>query len=219
MKQELLPVILSENPELLDFIGEMTLNEHITRLDGAIKEYVFYFGRCLCVLRYNPADNWIFFEPQTNDSWLSDGLCESFKKWAEPSDPDYELHPDTSLTTHRWRFFKMPKEKLSPMPIDNKHILEDFTDEFHEGNYVEVVAFGKHIQAFSYCNCLCTITYTFGEPSFELAIIDGDPQRYENVRHHWKNIIKNFNHVENGEGTFVKEYYEGRYGFVSIYKE
>ena len=218
-KQEHIPAILSENPKLLRFIGDMTLEDYICRFDGEIKEYVFYFGHCLCVLRYNPSDNWMFIEPQTNDSSLSKQLVEDILKWASPCEPDFELRPDNSLTANRWRFFKPAEQKFFKMPIDNKHICEDFTDDFHDGNYVEFTALGKRVQAFTYCNCLCTISYTFGGTSFDLAIIDGDPGRYDDVRNHWKNVITNCNHVEDGEGTYVKEYYEGHYGFVQVYKE
>ena len=33
----------------------------------------------------------------------------------------------------------MEEKNLTPAPIDNKNIVEDFTDDFHNGEFVEQV--------------------------------------------------------------------------------
>lgn len=65
------------------------------------------------------------------------------------------------------------EKNLWPMPIDNKHILEDFTDDFHGGEFVETVGNRVHRQAFWKCGALCVISYEFGSNWFDLQIVDG----------------------------------------------
>jgi hypothetical protein len=218
-QQKLTPAILGNNPRLLDFISEMTLDEYVTQtVSPKLKEYAFFFSGKLCHLSYDPNDNWIKLYVSSTTANRAE-LYESFEQWAQPDLSEYVLQLEDSPSKDIWRFFKKPEEpKPFYLPIDNKHILEDFTHDFHNGDFIETVEFGKHIQVFVSHNCICTISYTFGTPWFYLEIVDGHPQRREDVSKHWKNIIENYNRVEDGEGTYVKRSASGGYAFVLIEK-
>lgn len=71
----------------------------------------------------------------------------------------------------------MEEKKLWPMPIDNKHILEDFTDDFHGGEFVETVENRVHRQAFWKCGALCVISYEFGNNWFDLQFVQATEQQ------------------------------------------
>lgn len=72
------------------------------------------------------------------------------------------------------------KKNLTAWPIDNKHILEDFTDELHDGRFVE--RRNKYIvrQAFYDGSVLWEVSYEFGKNRFELYMRGGkiDPEHY-----------------------------------------
>lgn len=65
----------------------------------------------------------------------------------------------------------MEEKKLIPAPIDNKNIMEDFTDDFHEGDFVEHVENRVHRQAFWKCGALCVISYEFGNNWFDIQFV------------------------------------------------
>ena len=67
----------------------------------------------------------------------------------------------------------MEEKKLWPMPIDNKHILEDFTDDFHGGEFVEHVEGSIRHQAFWCCGALCVLSYQFGSNWFSFDFVSG----------------------------------------------
>ena len=71
----------------------------------------------------------------------------------------------------------MEEKKLWPMPIDNKHFLEDFTDDFHYGEFVETVENSVHRQAFWKCGALCVISYEFGNNWFDLQFVQATEQQ------------------------------------------
>lgn len=60
------------------------------------------------------------------------------------------------------------EKKLVAWPIDNKHILEDFTDELHGGRFVECTNKGIVRQAFYEGAVLWEVCYEFGKNRFEL---------------------------------------------------
>lgn len=71
----------------------------------------------------------------------------------------------------------MEEKKLWSMPIDNKHFLEDFTDDFHGGEFVETVENRVHRQAFWKCGALCVISYEFGNNWFDLQFVQATEQQ------------------------------------------
>ena len=59
-------------------------------------------------------------------------------------------------------------KKLTKAPIDNKNVCEDFTDVFHNGDFVECVEQGVHKQLFYLDGIPCEVRYFFGENIFRL---------------------------------------------------
>ena len=60
-------------------------------------------------------------------------------------------------------------------PIDNKNVLEDFTEIFHNGEYIENVENHITYQIFFKCGCLCEISYRFGQNWFKIRYLEGLP--------------------------------------------
>lgn len=62
--------------------------------------------------------------------------------------------------------------KLIQAPIDNKNILEDFTDIFHSGDYVESRNRNQVRQAFYINGKLFEISYMYGYNFFRLHCVE-----------------------------------------------
>ena len=75
----------------------------------------------------------------------------------------------------------MIEKELIPAPIDNKNIVEDFTDDFHFGEFVESVENGVHRQAFWKCGALCVISYEFGNNWFDFQFVQATKQQAKAV--------------------------------------
>ena len=60
------------------------------------------------------------------------------------------------------------KKNLTPWPIDNKHILEDFTYDIHGDDCVERTNNGIVRQAFYEDDVLWELIYQFGDNWFEI---------------------------------------------------
>lgn len=61
--------------------------------------------------------------------------------------------------------------KLIQAPIDNKNILEDFTDIFHNGSYIESRNRNQVRQAFYINGLLFELTYHFGCNYFRIECL------------------------------------------------
>ena len=59
--------------------------------------------------------------------------------------------------------------------IDNTNILEDFSDNFHGGRYIERMNDKITCQVFYMDNCLCELSYRYGQNWFMCRIIEGEP--------------------------------------------
>lgn len=105
----------------------------------------------------------------------------------------------------------MEEKKLWPMPIDNKHILEDFTDDFHGGEFVETVGTKIHRQAFWKCGSLCVISYEFGNNWFDLQIIQGTELQVKSAAREMAEVMLAYR-----ENYVIKE---GLGGVYLIFKE
>lgn len=62
--------------------------------------------------------------------------------------------------------------KLIQAPIDNKNILEDFTDIFHNGSYIESRNRNQVKQAFYFDRRLFEISYMYGYNFFRLHCVE-----------------------------------------------
>lgn len=65
------------------------------------------------------------------------------------------------------------EKKFIAAPIDNKNVLEDFTEDFHEGHYIEHRNRHEVRQVFFDGDNLWEISYSFGDNHFKLVAIDG----------------------------------------------
>lgn len=105
----------------------------------------------------------------------------------------------------------MGEKKLWPMPIDNKHILEDFTDDFHGGEFVETVENRVHRQAFWKCGALCVISYEFGNNWFDLQFVQATEQQAKAAAKEMEEVMLAYR-----ENYVIKE---GPGGVYLIFKE
>ena len=105
----------------------------------------------------------------------------------------------------------MKETKLWPMPIDNKHILEDFTDDFHGGEFVETVENRVHRQAFWKCGALCVISYEFGNNWFDLQFVQATEQQAKAAAREMAEVMLSYR-----ENYVIKE---GPGGVYLIFKE
>lgn len=77
----------------------------------------------------------------------------------------------------------MIEKELIPAPIDNKNIVEDFTDDFHNGEFVEQVQGRVRHQAFWCCGVLCVISYEFGNNWFSFQFVQGTQEQLKLAAH------------------------------------
>lgn len=77
--------------------------------------------------------------------------------------------------------------------IDNKNILEDFTANFHNDIYIERKCDNIIYQVFYLCDCLCDISYRFGQNWFKFRMIEGKYDDILRCSEEFANIVKSFN--------------------------
>lgn len=82
-------------------------------------------------------------------------------------------------------------------PIDNKNICEWFTEAFHSNNYIEQVEDKVTKQVFYLCECLCEVSYRFGQNWFRVRIIEGSPDNVRQCSAKIDSIIKSINDDNN----------------------
>ena len=63
----------------------------------------------------------------------------------------------------------MEQAKYAVFPIDNKHIMEDFSDVIHDGDYLELRLKGFVKQAFYHKGLLWELQYTYGGNFFSVT--------------------------------------------------
>lgn len=216
-QQELEPAVICNNLNLLDFVGEMTLNEFIFRQTEKFSEYMFFFWQRTCSLKYDPEDNWISLNvSEAEEEAVKKNICRSVEQWMVASLEDdnikYVLKPES---LGKWRYYIEKEPQLEYLPIDNKSILEEFTDAFHNGNYVETVTHGKHVQTFVCFNAFCTISYTFGKSDFVLNILDSIEEQRRQIHSHWDRVIKEMREINHEQGVGLVGW-NGYYNFVAL---
>lgn len=100
--------------------------------------------------------------------------------------------------------------KLVRFPIDNKNILEDFTEVFHDDECVEFRHKGLVKQAFYFKGLLCEVSYLFGSAKFFVVCTEkiSDKLRAE-ILSEFKTRIEGLNDEENGIRVEMKEFENG----------
>lgn len=82
---------------------------------------------------------------------------------------------------------------LYDFPIDNKHLCEDFTDDFHHGQYTEHMDESKNIwQSFWRCGALCTLSYHYGMNWAKLEVLTGTKQQRNAALAEFEEIINGY---------------------------
>ena len=77
--------------------------------------------------------------------------------------------------------------------IDNKNIMEWFTEDFHNGKCIEQTEAKITKQVFYLCECLCELSYRFGDNWFKFRIIEGEPNHVQTCSREASDIINSFN--------------------------
>lgn len=78
-------------------------------------------------------------------------------------------------------------------PIDNKNIMEWFTEDFHNNEFIEQTSGGIKKQVFYLCECLCELSYRFGDNWFRMRIIEGNPDGIKQCANEYRRISESFN--------------------------
>lgn len=101
----------------------------------------------------------------------------------------------------------MAKE-LIKAPIDNKNIVEDFTDVFHNGEFVEYTKDKFHKQLFYILDEPFELYYFFGENHFAIKALDGikDMESINVIRDAVKSLNTDHVFVKYGESGKEDKY-------------
>lgn len=97
-------------------------------------------------------------------------------------------------------------KQIFPFPIDNKHIMEDFTADFHDEKFVEYMDHANvYHQAFWKRGLLCSICYRFGQNWFYLEVHTGEHNERLNVIADFNEILREY--CENYQMTIEQKDY------------
>jgi len=77
--------------------------------------------------------------------------------------------------------------------IDNKNIMEWFSEDFHHDKYIERLNDKITYQVFYLCDCLCELSYRFGENWFKFRMIEGKYEDIVRCSAECSKIVKSFN--------------------------
>ena len=78
-------------------------------------------------------------------------------------------------------------------PIDNKNIVEDFVDDFTKGDSLYLYQEGITRHIFLLCDCLCELSYRFGQHWFKVRIIEGEPHNVKRCSAEISEIVESYN--------------------------
>lgn len=104
------------------------------------------------------------------------------------------------------------KKVLYKAPIDNKNVLTDFTEVFHNGDCLSVtipVGTNGTTHTYEYFvveNCLCCVSYVFGLNWFRVEVQQhSSPENYEKAKRHIEQCIENLYHDNVLQELIVKK--------------
>lgn len=212
-EKQLTPAPINEETKLAKFIGEMTLEDYIKKVDYRVHTYTYWMCNCLCLLSYAIDDNWMHLEIVQGKDEDRNEVIKVLEQWMEPTKSMYIVQPDTSqLNTYRF-YFAEGWENLTPAPIDGKNVALDFTEAFHNGEYMERTEGKQRIEYFILHDCLCVVHYTFGRHRFVVCPIEGDSRLKDLCRKDIRRMVDDMNGINKSQGLFVKTSADGCYGF------
>ena len=100
--------------------------------------------------------------------------------------------------------------KLVRFPIDNKNILEDFTEVFHHEDCVEFRHKGLVKQAFYFQGLLCEVSYLFGSAKFFVVCTEKvSDELLAEIKSEFKTRIEGFNDEDNSVRMEIEELENG----------
>lgn len=107
--------------------------------------------------------------------------------------------------------------KLVRFPIDNKNILEDFTEVFHDEDCVEFRHKGFVKQAFYFQGLLCEVSYLFGSAKFFVVYTENiSTELRAEIKSEFKTRIEGLNDEDNG---IIVEMAEIENGYTGTFKK
>lgn len=212
-EKQLTPAPINEETKLAGFIDEMTLCDYIKKVDYRVRTYTYWVYNCLCLLSYAIDDNWMHLEIVQGEDKDRNDVIKALEQWMEPTNPMYIVQPDTSQpNTYRF-YFAEGWENLTPAPIDEKNVVSDFTEAFHNGEYMERTDGKIHFEYFILHDCLCVVHYTFGHHRFVVGPVEGDSNLKELCRKDIRRMVDAMNGINKSQGIWVKTFADGCYGF------
>lgn len=212
-KKQLTPEIL-ETIDFLYFFRDMTEGEYVAENKETVIRRGFYFQGILCELVYDLKSNWIKLDVLTDAEETAESIRNLFAEQAAPNCLDYIMLPDES-TPGKWCYYHNPDYvKPEPVPIDNKHIDEDFAEAFHKGECLERVERTHHTLTYVSFNLLCQLTYTFGSSFFFIETLESNKISEENFWADVEQTIKEINENNADQEFCIKTFKRGTYQFI-----
>ena len=119
------------------------------------------------------------------------------------------------------------KKVLYKAPIDNKSVLTDFTEVFHNGDCLcRKGAGGMTIEYFVVEECLCSVSYHFGHNRFRVCVEQfNNDLNYHRAVNYFQECINNLYHDNVTQELLVKKenipgiLKDGSYGFYFLVQE
>lgn len=97
-------------------------------------------------------------------------------------------------------------KELYPAPIDNKNVLTDFTEVFHNGDCLTRKGNrGEVIEYFVIEDCLCSVSYFFGLSIFKVRVIFGSDNNKVRANHYIQECIKQLYHDNVTQELIVRQ--------------
>lgn len=213
MTKELTPAPINLESKLDSFIEDMTFGDYIKKVEHRVHTYTYWCSNCLCLLSYAIDDNWMHLEVVTGKPEDRQYAKNQLEQWMEPTSQMYIVQPDSSQkNTYRF-YFADGWERLTPAPIDQKNVVSDFTDIFHNDECLVRTDMKTRHEYFIHRDCLCEVVWTYGYHRFSVHPLHGDPKMKDFCRTDFKKMIDEMNGINKSQGLFVKTLDEGCYGF------
>lgn len=213
MTKQLTPAPINFETKLDSFIEDMTLCDYIKKIENRLHTYTYWCYNCLCLLSYAIDDNWMRLEVVTGEHEDRLDAKGHLEQWMEPNDPMYIVQPDQSQTNTYRFYYSDGWEHLTPAPIDQKNVVSDFTDIFHNDECLVRTDMKTRHEYFIYRDCLCEVIWTYGYHRFVVHPLQGEPNLKELCKSDFKRIIDEMNGINKSQGLLVKTFGEGDYGF------
>lgn len=210
MTQTLTPAPINQETKLDWFISEMTLDDYIKTIENRVHTITYWQYSCLCLLSYAIDDNWMRLDIIQGEPENREDVRKSFEKWMEPTNPMYIVQKDGD--TYRF-YYSTGWENLTYAPIDDKNVVSDFTEEFHNGECLLRTDNHTRYEYFIHRDCLCEVVWTFGHHRFIVHPLYGHPVQKKLCRSDFNRMIDEMNNINIPQGLIIKTFEEGCYGF------